>query len=70
MQSVQPGDKIRYITSVEGQKEKLYQVVKADLHYFIIKPLSPSAGVRTIANQVVRYFDIGYNILLEVWKEQ
>jgi hypothetical protein len=67
MQIVQPGDKIRYVSPVQHLQEAQYQVVKTDLHYFIIIPVVPYAGIKTISNKVVRYFDIGYNILLEIW---
>jgi hypothetical protein len=70
MQTVYPGDVIRYVNPPQSIKETLYQVVKADQHYFEVIPAVQSVSTRVLANKVVRYFDIGYYLRLEVWNEQ
>ncbi|WP_121357442.1 hypothetical protein [Flavisolibacter nicotianae] len=71
-QNVHLGDKIRYVGNssfVNG--ETLYKVTKTDQYYFEIAPAS--APVETtqslLTKRIVKYFDIGHYIGLEVWSE-
>lgn len=72
-QKVYPGDKIRFIHP--GHKETtdtLFKVVKTDEHWFEILPDSQDCDdlQSLTAKKVVRYFDIGYNIEVDVWNEE
>jgi hypothetical protein len=72
-QTVQPGDRIRYVgvQSLVNQ-DTLFKVVKTDSHYFEILPDPQHADVPSqdlARKKIVRYFDIGHNIVLEVWNE-
>jgi len=63
------GDKVRFVDSNSFvNKETTYEVVKIERHYFEI---SPSFNEQvTLANnlkKVIRYFDLGYHIGLEIW---
>jgi hypothetical protein len=65
---VNPGDKVRFSDNnsfVHGIT--LYQVVKAESHYFEIGPSEEKPGLGASLNKIVRYFDLGYNIKLEIW---
>jgi len=66
-----PGDTIRYqpfSSPGSSYRDKIYQVVKAELHYFEValkpgKENSDESGRR----KVIKYMDIGYHIALELW---
>jgi len=72
-QTVNPGDKIRFNHSYHAKNitDTLFKVVKADQHYFEILPIIQDCDAfqNQITKQVVRYFDIGYNINIEIWDE-
>ena len=71
-QNVRPGDRIRYIDGPSFVNEDtLFRVVRTDQHYFEILCEVPNASTSQpeMSRKVVRYFDIGYNIGLEVWIE-
>ncbi|WP_205513260.1 hypothetical protein [Longitalea arenae] len=71
-QKVNPGDKIRFIHRHLLYSEILYKVVITHDHYFEILPIAGDAGAVTtdVRKKVVKYFDIGYNVEIEVWVEQ
>jgi hypothetical protein len=64
------GDTIRYQPSSSNfpHRDNIYQVVKAELHYFevIIQTDVPDA-VALVERKIIKYMDIGYHIALELW---
>ena len=70
-QRVNSGDKVRYLYPVVEKAESLYRVVKTDEHYFEILPALDSADLTQnfFSKKIVRYFDIGYNIQIEIWED-
>lgn len=70
-QRVNSGDKIRYLYPDVKKAECLFKVVKTDEHYFEILPVAGDADPQqsNFTKKIVRYFDIGYNIQIEVWEE-
>jgi hypothetical protein len=71
-QRVFQGDKIRFNNSPrEVNADTLFQVVKADEHYFEVLPIAPECDSLHdfLAKKIVRYFDIGYYIQVEIWSE-
>jgi hypothetical protein len=70
-QRVNSGDKIRYLNPDVKKAENLFKVVKTDEHYFEILPVLGDADTlqNNFTKKIVRYFDIGYNIQIEVWYE-
>jgi hypothetical protein len=71
-QRVFQGDKIRFNNSPrEFNTDTLFQVVKTDEHYFEVLPIAPESDVlHNLAKKIVRYFDIGYYIQIEIWNEE
>jgi hypothetical protein len=72
-QTVHPGDKIRYV-GVQSlmNTDTYFKVIKTDSHYFEILPDPQSANIppdELSRKKIVKYFDIGHNIVLEVWNE-
>ena len=67
---VEPGDIIRHTSPLSKTAfgDTDYEVVKADLHYFEIaqkakgKTESPPSE-----RKIIKYIDIGYHFLVEVW---
>ena len=71
-QRVHPGDKIRFhhTYNADSKTEALFKVVKSDQHYFEILPIiQDNAAKNTDSKQFVRYFDLGYNIKIDIWFE-
>lgn len=70
-QKVNSGDKIRYLYPNMQNAESFYQVIKTDEHYFEVLPAIADADpVKNLfSKRIVRYFDLGYNIQIEVWQE-
>lgn len=70
-QRVNNGDKIRYLQPAVKKAETLFQVVRTDEHYFEVLPVLDNADLSqsTFSKKIVRYFDIGYNIQIEVWED-
>ena len=71
--SVHPGDQIRYVgNSSFTNDDTLYQVTKADQFYFEMAPAETHADITQYRHtkRIVKYFDIGYYIGLEVWREE
>lgn len=71
-QRVIQGDKIRFNTSRRDlSTDTLFQVVKADEHYFEVCPISQECdALQEFARKIVRYFDIGYYVQIEIWNEE
>lgn len=70
-QKVNRGDKIRYAHPDVKKAESLFKVVKADEHYFEILPAGDDADLTQsiFSKKIVRYFDIGYYIQIELWED-
>jgi hypothetical protein len=69
---VHPGDKIRFhhTYKTDNNTEALFKVVKSDQHYFEILPIIQNNTTKsTDAKKIVRYFDLGYNIEVDLWHE-
>jgi hypothetical protein len=61
------GDRIRYKEPIHG--ENIFTVVKTEQHYFEIIPESKDLNsANKDGTKVIRHFDIGYAIGLEVWE--
>ena len=69
-EKVLPGNVIRYrsdprhLTSVQ---DRVYDVVKTDLHYFEIALRSDKECGHVPEREILKYMDIGYHINLEIW---
>jgi hypothetical protein len=70
-QKVNSGDRVRYLYPIEKKADSLYRVVKTDEHYFEILPAADNADLsqNLFSKKIVRYFDIGYNIQIEIWDD-
>ena len=69
-EKVLPGDSIRYRSDprhLASVKERVYDVVKADLHYFEIVLRYDEECGNEPEREIVKYMDIGYHIYLEIW---
>lgn len=69
-QKVYQGDTIRFNNaSREGiNTDTLFQVIKTDQHYFEVQPINQDREtLQNLARKIVRYFDIGYYIQIEIW---
>lgn len=65
--NVSVGDKIRFIET-PAKTADAYTVVKAEQHYFQVMPeLEKEAAERSFLMRIVRYFEIGYYLKLEIW---
>ena len=73
-QKVYQGDKIRlHHATREGSKPALlFLVVKTDEHYFEVLPITQESESTQdlFPKKIVRYFDIGHYIQIEVWDEK
>lgn len=71
-QNVCLGDQLRYIDKSVLRTENIFKVIKAEQHYFQIvsdgKDHLPTEKYQS--TRIIRYFDIGYNVELEVWTIQ
>jgi len=67
---VEPGDIIRHTSALSKSAfgDQDYQVVKSELHYFEIaqKP-EGHHDPQQPERKIIRYIDIGYHFLVEVW---
>jgi hypothetical protein len=71
-QKINQGDKIRFIDRRNTEDvEASFIVVRTDAHYFEILPVVGDLEIlpKDFRKKVVRYFDIGYSIQIEVWTE-
>ena len=69
-EKVQAGNTIRYRTSSSYLKytlDKIYDVVKADQHYFEVEPRGNETDNNEQGRKVIKYMDVGYHISLEIW---
>ena len=69
-QKVYQGDTIRFNNaSREGiNVDTLFQVVRTDQHYFEVQPVNQNLeALQDLTKKIVRYFDIGYYIQIEIW---
>jgi len=67
---VLPGDTIRYRTGspdLTSSRDKIYEVVKTDFHYFEIVTRQDNAGSNEPERKFIKYMDVGYHISLERW---
>lgn len=71
-QRVFQGDKIRFNKPPrEYNIDTTFQVVKTDEHYFEVQPVAPESDpLQNLAKKIVRYFDIGYYVQIEIWNEE
>lgn len=69
-QNVCVGDKIRYTNKSFGDHCKVFKVEKTDQYYFVISPEEISNSIiRSPQAKVVRHFDIGNYLELELWQD-
>jgi hypothetical protein len=69
-EKVHAGDTVRYRSSslfLMSYLNKIYDVVKADSHYFEIKIRDDKADSNEPDRKVIKYMDVGYHISLEIW---
>jgi len=66
------GDTIRHISSLSKTAfgEKAYEVVRTELHYFEIMVKKELEDSRQAERKIIRYMDIGYHFLVEIWLDQ
>jgi hypothetical protein len=69
---VKLGDIIRHISSLSKSAfgEENYEVVRTELHYFEIAPKPERTNSKERDRKIVRYIDIGYHLIVEVWLDQ
>ena len=66
---VHAGDTVRYLAdapTLASSRDQIFDVVKIDQHYFEIVARADKIPDEP-QRKVVRYMDIGYNIILEKW---
>ena len=71
-EKVTPGDTIRYLPSSSNlsYKDKVYQVIKTEQHYFEVVVKTDEAGTEDLFDRkIIKYIDIGYHMGLEVWSQ-
>jgi len=64
------GDIIRYRLGsalLTSSQDKIYDVVKTDLHYFEIAPRIDKESCDEPDRKILKYMDVGYHISLEIW---
>jgi hypothetical protein len=68
-EQVRPGDLVRHISphSKSAFGERAYEVVKTELHYFEIAEQPINQETRGQETRIIRYSDIGYHLILEIW---
>ena len=72
-EKVLQGDTIRYFPGsplLTSSQDKIYDVIKTDLHYFEIVARVDKDGSDDQYRKVVKYMDVGYHISLEIWSGQ
>jgi hypothetical protein len=73
---VTPGDLVRYMHAElilqKVAEDSLFEVVKAERHYFEIIPKTENerlmAGTGFPERKIIKYIDLGYYVSLEIWK--
>lgn len=64
------GDKIRYNNNALIDHQKVYQVAQTEQYYFVIVPENAnSVSEKQPTKKVVRHFDVGYYVNLELWTD-
>lgn len=63
------GDKIRFINTYPGKPKDPFKVVKTESHYFQIVPAGTARSEDERRSKVVKYYEIGYYLKVEVWKK-
>jgi len=66
------GNTLRYQSNSNSLllKDEVYLVIRTDQHYFEIIQKSTNENItEPQRRKVVRYLDIGYNVLVERWAE-
>lgn len=72
-QRVYQGDKIRFNNPPrEVGPQTLFQVVRTDEHYFEVCPISQECDklLDIFTKKIVRYFDLGYHVQVEIWNDE
>jgi hypothetical protein len=69
---VSVGDKIRFIGAYLRNQQDAYTVIKADQHYFQVIPAVEKQNIpeQSLRARIVKYFEIGYNLKLEIWIDE
>ena len=71
-EKVTSGDTIRYQPSPSNlsYKQKVYEVVRTDQHYFeMVVKADQEDNAQSFDRRIIKYIDIGYHLVLEVWHE-
>jgi hypothetical protein len=64
------GDKVRFIRAVPGDWQDAYTVIKTEQHYFQVVPgTEKSFDDSSFRAKIVKYFEIGHNMMLEIWQD-
>ncbi|MBN9382283.1 MAG: hypothetical protein J0H74_16050 [Chitinophagaceae bacterium] len=69
-EKVHAGNTIRYRSSslyLKSYVNKIYDVVKADQHYFEVEARMSDEDNNERDRKVIKYMDVGYHIRLEIW---
>jgi hypothetical protein len=68
-QNVRLGDQLRYVEKSVLHTEDIFKVVKTEQHYFQIVTEVKDRHLKENyqPTRIIRYFEIGYNVELEVW---
>lgn len=69
-EKVLTGDTIRYrsrSSHLTASQDKIYEVVKTDLHYFEIAVRAENEAGGEPDRKIIKYMDVGYHISLEIW---
>ncbi|HXB45828.1 MAG TPA: hypothetical protein VNV85_17295 [Puia sp.] len=67
------GDTIRYKSETSDfthSKDKIYNVVEADVHYFKIALDAGKETGETSDHRIIKYMDVGYHLGFEIWTEE
>ena len=73
--SLQPGDRVSLGDIVRNSAshsqsalgESDYEVVKADLYHFEVVPKTERGNGREPERKIIKYIEIGYHFLVEIW---
>jgi hypothetical protein len=70
-QNVYLGDQLRYVDKSVLHTENVFKVVKTEQHYFqiVTDVMDSRKSASYLPTRIVRYFEIGYNVELEVWTD-
>jgi hypothetical protein len=74
--SLKPGERVHSGNSIRFRSDlpyltsslnKIYDVVKSDLHYFEVETRADKEDGNAPDRKVIKYMDVGYHISLEIW---